>query len=380
MPPDGKERFPQPKWNQAVIWTGSDLRGLLQILTKNRWRVRPLCWPGCLADLAFATGNTSLHALESLVYGTSVKRAEVRPDPIFILGHWRTGTTLLHDVLSLDARHGAPTTYQCFLPNHFLLSERLLKRWSSFTLPASRPPDKVEMGWDRPQEDEFALCNMGVPSIYSTIAFPNRPPQNLEYLELESISEKCRNRWKTAWRSFLQRVQYRSPGRLVLKSPTHTFRLPVLLEMFPAARFVHLTRHPVAVFMSTVRLWKSLFLSNAYQKPHFQGLEEFVFTTFLRMHQRLQATRQLVPQGRLIDIRYEDFVGDIRSTMRLIYEKLELGEFQQVEPAIDSYVGRHVDYQPNRHQPTLEREGEIYDRWQSYFQTYDYAATMPTTI
>lgn len=380
MPSDGKEHFPRPKWNQAVIWTGSDLLGLLQILNKNRWHVRPLCWPGCLADLAFATGNTSLRAVESLVYRESVKLAEITPDPVFILGHWRTGTTLLHDLLSLDARHTAPSTYQCFLPNHFLLTERLLKRWSSFTLPGNRPPDKMKMGWDRPQEDEFALCNMGVPSVYSTIAFPNHPPQNLEYLELESISKQRRSRWKAAWLSFLQRVQYRSPGRLVLKSPTHTFRLPVLLEMFPSARFVHLTRHPVAVFMSTVRLWKSLFFSHAYQKPRFEDLEEFVFTTFLHMHQRLETTRHLVPRGRFVDVRYEDFVDGITSTMRRIYERLELGGFEQIEPDIESYVAEHSQYQPNQHEPAPDLEDEIYQRWRPYFEKYGYQAKMPASV
>ena len=37
--------------------------------------------------------------------------------------------------------------------------------------------DNMAAGWDHPQEDEFALCNMGVPSPYLTIIFPNRPPQ-----------------------------------------------------------------------------------------------------------------------------------------------------------------------------------------------------------
>ena len=42
-------------------------------------------------------------------------------------------------------------------------------------------------GWDRPQEDEFALCNMGVRSPYLTIAFPNHPPQDQDYLDFRGV-------------------------------------------------------------------------------------------------------------------------------------------------------------------------------------------------
>ena len=37
----------------------------------------------------------------------------------------------------------------------------------------------------------------------------------------------------------------RSPKRIVLKSPAHTARVRVLLELFPKARFVHIIRDPV---------------------------------------------------------------------------------------------------------------------------------------
>ena len=39
-----------------------------------------------------------------------------------MIGHWRSGTTLLHELLVLDPRHTFPDTYACFAPNHFLVS------------------------------------------------------------------------------------------------------------------------------------------------------------------------------------------------------------------------------------------------------------------
>src|SRR4029077_5609932 len=92
---------------------------------------------------------------------------------IFIIGHWRTGTTLLYELLTLDQRFIAPTPMECFAPAVCLGFGRVL-RWLSFMLPANRPMDNMPVGWDRPQEDEFALMNLGLGSPALEWAVVNR--------------------------------------------------------------------------------------------------------------------------------------------------------------------------------------------------------------
>ncbi|MBN1853822.1 MAG: sulfotransferase [Pirellulales bacterium] len=369
---ENEDCFRKPPWNRAGIWTGANLRALWRILKNNRFCVHGSCWPECLVDLAFAGVNSGLGILQAMVYGASAGRVRLATDPLIILGHWRTGTTLLHELLALDPRHTCPTTFQCFLPNHFLLTDRFVKRWSSFVLPPSRLFDSLQMGWDRPQEDEFALCNMGIPSPYATIAFPNRPPQNQDYLELDSVPRRQRDCWKNGLRRFLQQVLYEHPGRLVLKSPTHTFRLPMLLELFPNACFIHMVRHPLAIFMSTMRLWKSLYVMHGYQKPDFEGLTEYVFATFQRMHARLETTRSLVMKDRFMDVRYEDLVGNPIDTIQRVYSYLKLGEFNTVRPAIEAYSTRHSNHRPYPHSPTSDLANEVFQRWKPYYEKYGY--------
>src|SRR5205807_2681055 len=93
---------------------------------------------------------------------------------------------------------------------------------------------------------------------------------------------------------------------LVLKSPPHTARIPVLAPMFPGARFVHLVRDPYVVFASTVNLWRTLFALHGLQKPTFAGLEEYVLATHVRMQQRLEEGRRLLPPAQFYELRYED--------------------------------------------------------------------------
>ena len=132
--------------------------------------------------------------------------------------------------------------------------------------------DNMAAGWNHPQEDEFALCNMGARSPYLTIVFPNRPPQDQEYLDLERVSPEGLRRWKAKLRWFLQCITLRNPKRIVLKSPPHTCRVKVLLEMFPKAKFVHIVRDPYVIFPSTVNLWKRLYRDEGLQMPNLRGL------------------------------------------------------------------------------------------------------------
>src|SRR3954451_4793994 len=158
---------PPREWTPRM-WQGCSFPAWARLLLRNHFAVSP-----SLAHIPFVVTNASLinsglRLLQEAWFGSKLDRVPV-PAPLFIVGHWRTGTTLLHELLILDERHSFPTTYQCLDPNHFLLTERLARRWLGFLLPKRRPVDNMVLGWDRPQEDEFALCMMGQPSPYLTI-------------------------------------------------------------------------------------------------------------------------------------------------------------------------------------------------------------------
>ena len=176
--------------------------------------------------------------------------------------------------------------------------------------------DNMAAGWDRPQEDEFALCNMGVPSPYLTIIFPNRPPQCQEYLDFRGVPAPALERWKRALHWFLKCITLRNPKRIVLKSPAHTCRIGTLLEMFPKAKFVHIVRDPYVIFPSTINLWKRLYRDQGLQMPTYDGLEEHVFQTFTRMYDTFERDRHLIGPGQFCEVRYEELIADPVGQMR----------------------------------------------------------------
>lgn len=347
--------------------------GWMRLLIRNRFSVSPSRIPMALIITGISVFNSGLSVLQRVIYGRRIARTELVDDPVFVLGHWRSGTTLVHELLAMDPRHAAPSTFACFCPNHFLLTGRILPRCLRLLLPSQRPMDNMALSWESPQEDEWAMCNGGLPSPYLSLAFPNRPPQWSEYLDLRDVPAAALERWKRGLRRFLQCVTLQNPKRLVLKSPQHTCRLRVLVEMFPRARFVHIVRNPFVIFPSTIKTWKRFHKYHGLQVPRYEGLEEYVFTTFQRMYEAFEEDRDLVEPGRLCDVRYEDLVQDPVGQMRRIYEQLGLEGFEQARPGIEQYLARTADYQPNRYELPPELRAEISRRWKPYFERYAYA-------
>ena len=232
--------------------------------------------------------------------------------------------------------------------------------------------DNMPLGFDRPQEDEFALCNMGIGSPYLTFAFSNRPPQDQEFLDMEGLSPRELARWKRAFLWFLKCVTVQDPKRIVLKSPPHTGRIRVLLELFPDARFVHIVRDPYVLFPSTVHLWRQLYKVHGFQTPKCEGLEDYVFETFNRMYAAFDAQRGLIPKGRFSEIRYEDLVADPVRQMRRIYEELQLGGFDEALPALEEHVAATAGYKTNRYELPEETRDQITRRWGKFIEQYGY--------
>ena len=355
------------------LWDGMTAAGWFPVLLRNRFHVAPRRWGMAVLISVISLVNFALGLLQTLFWGRRVARTELQGDPIFVIGHWRSGTTLLHELLVLDERHTYPNTFDCFCPNHFLLTAPFFRPVLKGLLPKQRPMDNMEAGWDCPQEDEFALCNMGLRSPYLTMIFPNHPPQDQEYFELAAVSPRQRARWQAGLLWFLKCLTVRTPRRIILKSPPHTFRIKVLLEMFPKARFVHIVRNPLVIFPSTINLWQRLYRNDGLQVPTCEGLDEHVFSTFARMYEVFERDRGLIPAGQFCEVRYEDLVARPLQEIERVYEELKLDEFAEVRPRMEAYLVKKADYKTNRYQVPPELAAEIRRRWASFFERYGYS-------
>lgn len=356
------------------FWHGMGIRAWFNLLRRNHFRTTLTCLPNVVSVSVFAPLNSLLHRISELIYARRAARVRFDPAPIFVLGHWRSGTTFLHDLLACDPEHGFPTTYECFFPSHFMLTEPVGRFVLHLALPDKRPQDDVAVGFDKPQEDEFALCNLGLGSIYMSWALPRGGPTDQRYLDLRDLSAPERREWTHWFMWFLRRVALRQNKRLVLKTPQHTARLSTLIELFPDARFIHLARNPFELLPSTVRLWRSMTSIQGLENPPHdeEWVEESVLATFTRMFECYEEDRALIPEGQLLEIAYEDLVAAPKETLRTIYERLDLGGFGRTEPAVDAYLAKIRDYKPNRHVLPADKRALVLERWGAYIDRFGY--------
>ena len=170
----------------------------------------------------------------------------------------------------------------------------------------------------------------------------------------------------------MRRLTFKDQRRLVLKSPTHSFRIKTLLELFPDARFVHIVRNPYAVFPSTVNLWKSMY-DHGLQTPRYTGLDDHVYRTFTHLYAKLEEGKRLVAPERFHEMRYEDLIQDPLGQIKRLYDHLELSGYEEAAPHVQKYLLEHADYQTNRYASlTPELRAEITRRWGPIIERYGY--------
>jgi omega-hydroxy-beta-dihydromenaquinone-9 sulfotransferase len=341
-------------------------------VARHRFAIHRSRWKQAAIITTSSVVQSALRFVQQLLHGQQVAETPIRHAAVFILGHWRTGTTLLHELLTCDPRHAAPSTYDCFNPHHLLLTRSWLPTLLRRLVPVQRPMDSMAAGWDRPQEDEFALVLLGLPSPYERIAFPNDPLFE-DALDPRALPLRTRLAWERTFCRFL-RVLTLANGerRLIFKSPPHTARVATLLKLYPEAKFIHIVRDPYAIYASTLNLWRTFFTTHGLQPPSWEELPEYILKTFSRLHRAFANAQQLIPSGNLCELRYEELVRDPVASLEAAYRELALGDFEPARAPVQAYLSRVHGHESAKHLLTTEERRAVNDRWAAYFQQYGY--------
>jgi len=217
-------------------------------------------------------------------------------NPYFIIGLWRSGTTIFHELLAAITGWPTPNTWQCFNPSTcFLLPPPSSKS-------AQRPMDGGRITTLSPQEDEFALLLLGEPSLYRAFIDPRRLGECAE--ELWSGAASQEGNALARWQLFLRGLSS-GAAPLLLKSPTHTFRLPLLRRLFPEAKFIWVGRQIGDVLASNVRMWHSMVGTHGLWACPDQALEQFLLKMLDASALVLTACLDEMPKENLLWVDFE---------------------------------------------------------------------------
>jgi hypothetical protein len=344
-----------------------------RLLKDNRFAVDMAYWHRA----ALITVLSALHSLEARreerQWGEAIDAVRLESPPVFVLGHWRSGTTHLHNILSRDPQFAFPDLVETF-SSHCMLSDgdRRRQRWAS-RLPATRPMDAMAVAVDLPQEDEFAVALSSLRSPYHAFSFPRRSRHYERYISMRDAPPEEIVEWKRAFVRFLKKLTLRHRKPLVLKSPAHTARIRLLLELFPGARFVHVHRNPYEVFQSFRHDFDSHGWYLYLQKPDVQAIEETILRMYNHVFDAFFADRPLIPRGQYHEVAFADLERRPLEVVEETYRALGLEGFEAARPALQAYLEPLSGYRRNRFRelPPEWRE-RIATSWRRTFDEWGY--------
>jgi hypothetical protein len=228
-------------------------------------------------------------------------------------------------------------------------------------------------GMKEPQEDEFAFCSLTSRTFSFAWAFPRQAKRYNRYLTLRDIPPEEVVEWQSALAGFAKKLSFKYGKPLVLKSPGHTCRIKVLLDLFPDATFVHIHRNPYDVFPSTVHTIRKVIPWWALQRPDYSNLEEAILQQYREVYDAFFDERALIPKERFCEISFERLEADPIGQMRTIYDALGLPDFAHAEPAMRKYLDSLGGYRKNAFPPLApELRAKIARAWQRCFEEWGY--------
>jgi hypothetical protein len=295
----------------------------------------------------------------------------IHPQPLFIVGHYRSGTTHLHNLLALDSGLAAPSTFQVFFPEVFVTAQAMLEPVFARALPATRSIDAVPLATQAPHEDEFALGHVSPFSVYNGLYFPKRFRAQVDRALLKAPQDA--EVFKRHYLHFLRRVSLQAQGRpLLLKNPAHLARIELLRDLFPGARFLHIFRNPYAVFLSTRRFFRRFIEAYGFQQLSSEALEEEVFWLYEQLMKPFFVSLQSLPRDQVAHLCYEDLLGNPVASLASICQQLSLGAFEQLKDSLEQHGVSDQPFPRAVHALDATSRETVRTRWDFAFEQLGY--------
>jgi len=336
-----------------TIILGTRFSVLMRLILRNGLSLYPVQLARFLLLLVNALISSILILAEKKNYGRKTRETEISLPPIFLIGHWRTGSTLLHQLMNLDPQFTAPTLVQTVIPDHLLFSSKYYFALMEKATPQHRPMDNVPLSAHEPQEDEFALIRMGSQSPVEQLIFPSGEDYFLKGYEHYVPEGKKLEIWKRNLLTFYKKISLQTGLQIVSKNPYHTKRVEVLAELFPGAKFIHITRDPMIVVPSTIRMWNIVAEQNSLKK----GWNRPTVTetaTVLQEYLDHVAEARTKMDNQFTELTFEDLEKAPLETLKQLYSSLELRWSDEFENAVNKFLATISNYQKNTY--TLSEE------------------------
>lgn len=286
------------------------------------------------------------YGLDQLFYPEHID--QTIDQPVFIVGNFRSGTTLLHRLLAKDARFTGMKTWEIFVAPSII--QRNLIHWvmkinrmignpiqliiNLFEKALKEYSYMHKAGLNEIEEDGHIFLHTW--STYNLFAFFPFPDLVRKYIYYdEDVPEEEKEQDMSYYQEVLKRHIYANDGkRYISKSPTYSPKVRTLHKKFPDAKFINLVRSPLRVIPSSVSMfsnhWKTYGEPDGeYPQPGPDVMQEQAKHWYIYPHQYLKT----LPTNQYVMVRYQDLVADPKIAIENIYKRFGIEmtpEYQEI--------------------------------------------------
>ena len=328
---------------------GCDLKHFKHLLKENEADLDPAQKDRIRECLGYSRVLTPLAKLERLIWDKRIRNTSIEKPPWFILGHWRSGTTYLFNLLSCDPDTAFMDSMTTFTFHNFLLLHRILPHFYGDKLTGDRFGDAMEFLPESPQEECYAVANCIDETFTHLLTFPQNYQTYIDLNFEDTMTSEQRRRWCDTHLYLLKKITYFRKGkRILFKSPDNTAKMGMIHDLYPDAKFIHIYREPYKVIMSTINMFEEGIQSMTFEKiPSHEFIEDTIIQLYKRMYTQYFKDISRVPQNQLIEISYSDLVKAPIDTLAHIYKTLELPGFENAKSLMLAHIESQKSYQTN---------------------------------
>lgn len=337
------------------------------------------------ADLTLLGKITVREMLVSLLENLLFLEAERKADPsvadeqihapVFIIGLPRTGTTLLHNLMTEDPTNRVPVTWEVMFPARH--------DYSAPAIAATRKQTASRLAWANRLAPEFKRIHAIAPDLpQECIAITAQVFMSIQFHtthDVASYEDWFENSSQALTYDFhyrfLQHLQHhRRASRWVLKAPGHLFGLDALLERYPDAKIVQTHRDPLRVMASMAShatVLRRAFSDRANPKAiasdwsdrWARGLEHFL------------KVRDKRSSAQFLDVSYDSIESSPLETVESIYRFIGAPLEDHARARMSAYLARNPKNKHGVHRYSLAQYGLDRDtelaRFKSYCERFD---------
>lgn len=252
---------------------------------------------------------------------------------IYIIGYYRSGTTYLQELMSLDKKHTTVTLFDSVMPEVTMCFGWLLTPFFNGMVRLFRISNQyhyVPFRFDFPGEEDVAINALSTFADYNRVyQYPSKHTAITKEVLIDA-STSTKRAFLANYELFLKKVAYRSNSKIIiLKSPPNLARTAILKGKFPDSKFIHIHRNPKESIRSNKRLWdlnRSFSFEN-YSDSDVYDVIQYQFQSFYKAFKRDQ-----VPMD--CTITFSELIADPLETISKVYSSLELEGFGLVKDHI----------------------------------------------